>query len=210
MLRGPAGQPAGEILRQVNPEDMHDFDTQSRSEALERAARLGLSTKINLNFLPSTLEQSPTAISSLLLAALRCHIRPAQIVLEILEREIIHNSAGFTAAMNRYRGSGMTFAIDDFGAGYAGLNLLAEFQPDFVKADMHLIRGIESNGPRQAIVCGVIRTCADLGIDVIAEGVETAAEYAWLRSEGIEFFQGHFFARPAFEQLPTDFNLPPD
>ena len=102
----------------------------------------------------------------------------------------------------------MKVAIDDFGAGYAGLNLLSEFQPEFIKLDMHLVRGIESNGPRQAIVRGIVRTCADLGIDIIAEGVETVNEFQWLYQEGIKFYQGRLFADPAFEQLPQTFSLP--
>jgi EAL domain-containing protein (putative c-di-GMP-specific phosphodiesterase class I) len=98
---------------------------------------------------------------------------------------------------------GLKVAIDDFGAGYSGLNLLAEFQPDQVKLDMKLIRSIESHGPRQAIVQAVNQICVDLGIDVIAEGVETQAEYEWLRSRRIFLFQGFLFARPALESLPT-------
>ncbi|MBP7296279.1 MAG: EAL domain-containing protein, partial [Acidobacteria bacterium] len=81
-------------------------------------------------------------------------------------------------------------------------------QPDFVKLDMQIVRGIESRGPRQAIVRGILRTCRDLGIDVVAEGVETPDEYAWFRSEGIELFQGFLFARPGLECLPTDYHVP--
>ena len=93
-------------------------------------------------------------------------------------------------------------AIDDFGAGYSGLNLLADFQPDQIKLDMKLIRGIEWHGPRQAIVRAINQICLDLGIDVIAEGVETELEYAWLASQGIHLYQGYLFAKPGFESFP--------
>jgi EAL domain-containing protein (putative c-di-GMP-specific phosphodiesterase class I) len=93
-------------------------------------------------------------------------------------------------------------AIDDFGAGYSGLNLLADFQPDQIKLDMKLVRGIERHGPRQAIVRAIDQACQDLGIDVIAEGVETVEEYAWLANQGIKLFQGYLFAKPAFESFP--------
>jgi len=101
-----------------------------------------------------------------------------------------------------YRGLGLLMAIDDFGAGYSGLNLLADFQPDQIKLDMKLIRGIEWHGPRQAIVRAINQICLDLGIDVIAEGVETELEYAWLASQGIHLFQGYLFAKPGFESFP--------
>jgi EAL domain-containing protein (putative c-di-GMP-specific phosphodiesterase class I) len=208
LVRGKNQEPAGEILKQVHPDEMHRFDEQSRVQAIELAAHLGLQAHLNLNFLPLSAATSATAISSILETAGRCRIHPDQIILELLEREIIHDLTGFTAIVNAYRGSGLVFAIDDFGSGYSGLNLLAEFQPALIKLDMHLVRGIECKGPRQAIVRGIHRTCQDLGIDLIAEGVETAPEYRWLLHEGIEYFQGHLFAGPAFEQLPTSFDLP--
>ncbi len=208
LIRGPNNESAETVLSRVEPDEIHNFDEQCRIIAIDMAAQMGLTTHLNLNFLPMSVETSPTAISSMLAAAARCHIDPGQLVLEILEREIITDFAGFKEAVNRHRGSGMNVAIDDFGAGYAGLNLLAEFQPEFIKLDMLLIRGIESNGPRQAIVRGISRTCFDLGVDIIAEGVETIDEFQWLRQAGIRFYQGLLFAPPAFEQLPQTFHLP--
>lgn len=208
LIRGPAGESAASIIRQVRPPETHAFREQERITALESAARLGLSTRISINFQPSDIAHSPTAVTSLLAAAERCRIPSESIILEVLESEIIRDSGDFSARMNAYRTSGLTFAIDDFGSGYAGLNLLAEFQPDLIKIDMNLVRGIESNGPRQAILRGIVRTCLDLGIDIIAEGVETPEEYAWFRGEGIELFQGFLIAKPGFNSLRTDFHLP--
>jgi EAL domain-containing protein (putative c-di-GMP-specific phosphodiesterase class I) len=208
LIRGRRNESAGTVLSRVDPGDMHRFDEQSRNAAIDLAVRLGLSTRLNLNFLPRSVETSPTAISSLLAAAGRHRLDPGRLVLEILEQEIISDFDGFKREIDRYRGSGLAFAIDDFGSGYAGLNLLAEFQPDIIKLDMHLVRGIESRGPRQAIVRGIVRTCLDLGIDIIAEGVETPEEFAWLRQAGIRLYQGRLFAAPAFEQLPRAFHMP--
>jgi EAL domain-containing protein (putative c-di-GMP-specific phosphodiesterase class I) len=80
--------------------------------------------------------------------------------------------------------------------------LLSNFQPDQIKLDMALIRGIECHGPRQAIVRAIGQVCVELGIDVIAEGVETVEEYSWLESAGLQLFQGYLFATPAFEAFP--------
>ena len=67
---------------------------------------------------------------------------------------------------------------------------------------MKLCRDIENNGPRQAIIRGIVRTCLDLGIDILAEGVESLGEFMWFREEGIDLFQGYLFAKPGFNQLP--------
>ena len=96
---------------------------------------------------------------------------------------------------------GLKVAIDHFGAGYSGLNMLADFQPSQIKIDMKLVGGIERNGSRQAIVRAVVQACTDLGIDVIAEGVESLQEYAWFSEHGVRPFQGYLFTRPGFESL---------
>ncbi len=115
---------------------------------------------------------------------------------------MVDDAVAFARAIDEYRVLGVKVAIDDFGAGYAGLNLLADFQPDLIKIDMNLVRGIRSRGPRQAIVRAILQACGDLGIDVVAEGVESSDEYRWFREEGVRLFQGYLFARPGFQLLP--------
>jgi len=208
LLRGSNNESAQHVLNSVANSEIGHLDVQSRILAINLAAHLGLSTHLNLNIIPSTAISSPTTIASILRAAEQSQIRPEQIILEILESEIIDDLDMFTDAIREYRGSGLLFAIDDFGAGYAGLNLLAEFQPHIIKLDLQLIRDVHSKGPRQAIIRGLMRTCLDLGIDIIAEGVETESEYYWLRDEGIDLFQGFLMAKPEFESLSTNFYIP--
>ncbi len=205
LVRGLNGESAAQVLGSVDPLDRHTLDLQLRREAIQLASLLGGPCHLNLNLMPRSLAMDPEAISSTLAMAEQCGMPPDHITLEITENEIIDDPRQFSEQINAYRASGVRLAIDDFGAGYAGLNLLAEFQPDSIKLDMTLVRGIESRGPRQAIVRGIHRTCLDLGIDVIAEGVETEAEYWWFRQEGIELFQGYLFARPGLRQMPLAF-----
>jgi len=208
LLRGQNNESAWQVLSAIDPSELQTFDVSSRLYAIQLAAHLGLATRLNLNLIPSTVINCPSAIDSVLATAKRFAIRPEQIVLEILESEIIGDYTGLTKALHRYRASGLLFAIDDFGAGYAGLTLLAEFQPQLIKLAMELVRGVESKGPRQAIIRGILRTCFELGIDIIAEGVETVDEYHWLQDEGIELFQGYLFAKPAFEALSASVHRP--
>lgn len=101
-----------------------------------------------------------------------------------------------------YSETGFLTAIDDFGAGYAGLNLLAEYQPHIIKLDRQLIIGIHDNYVKQVIVDAIIGVCSKLGMELLAEGVELEEEYHWLHRAGISLFQGYYFARPGFECLP--------
>jgi blue light- and temperature-responsive anti-repressor len=203
LVRGKAGELAGSILGALSGEALHRFDRDARIEAVKLATSLGLVSGLSLNFLPRSLHTLPDAVDSTLEAATGCGLPVSQLILEVTEDEMIRDPAGFAAQINTYRAHGLRLALDDFGAGYAGLNLLADFQPDIVKLDMHLVRGIDSHGPRQAIIKAILSVCHDLGLDVLAEGVETEAEFRWLARRSVTLFQGFLFGKPALAYLPA-------
>ncbi|MDZ4756458.1 MAG: EAL domain-containing protein [Phycisphaerae bacterium] len=158
---------------------------------------------MNINCFPSSLERSASALAQIRVAVERSGLKMSALVLEVTEHEAISDHNAFAESVREFQQAGVKIAIDDFGAGHSGLNLLAQLQPDYLKLDMFLVRDIQRHGPRQAVVRGILQTCFDLGIDVIAEGVETVAEYHWCRSAGISLYQGYLFAKPGFEALPT-------
>jgi EAL domain-containing protein (putative c-di-GMP-specific phosphodiesterase class I) len=201
LIRGLSNEPAYRILGQVPADRLLEFDQKARVEAIGLAVRLGIGSCLNLNFMPQSLH-SPASILTTLEAADRFHLPIDRLILEVTEGAVIDDQAQFAEVINEYRGLGLKVAIDDFGAGYSGLNLLTDFQPDQIKLDMKLVRGIEHHGPRQAIVHAIDQVCRDLGIDVIAEGIETVEEYAWLANAGVRLFQGYLFAKPTFESFP--------
>lgn len=201
LIRGVQNQPPPWVFGQVAAGDLHDFDQRSREVAIALATKLGIACKLNLNFLPRSLDATGEPIRATLATAERCGLSPDRLILEVTEGEVIDDHGRFAQIVNEFRGLGLQVAIDDFGAGHAGLNLLADFQPDLLKLDMHLIRDIGRQGPRQAIVRAITHVCEDLGIDVLAEGVETLGEYQWLESLGIRLYQGYLFARPSFAAL---------
>jgi len=151
LVRGPDGASAAQVFERVAPDHLHRFDQESRVAAIELASRLRLPCKLNLNFLPRSLYTSPAAVRSALEAAERCGITPDRLVLEITESEVIDDFAAFGQLINEFRRFGLQLAIDDFGAGYAGLTMLADFQPDLLKLDMSLVRGIEGRGDARGV-----------------------------------------------------------
>ena len=203
LIRGLAGEPAQEVLLSVPQRQRHRFDQYSRAAAIALAARIGYAGRLHLNFLPQSVDASSAAIRHTANAAARHGIALERIVLEVTELGAFEDPASLVFLINEYRGMGMMLAIDDFGAGYCGLNLLSQFQPDAVKIDPRLVRGIELPGPRQAVVRAILQAGNDLGVDVIAEGVQTAAEYAWLAQQGLRLYQGSLFAEPGLECLPA-------
>ena len=201
LARGKGGESAASVFGAVPAHGMHAFDHAARMAAVKLAARLRLEGRISLNVMPGCIESMPESLDLLLQCATQSGLSPDQLVLEITEGEAVQRPKEFTRLLDRYRAQGVRMAIDDFGAGYSGLNLLAYFQPDLIKFDMTLVRDIDSAGPRQAIARAVLQVCDDLGIEVIAEGVETPGEYSWFRRVGVRLFQGYLFGRPAFESL---------
>lgn len=203
LVRGENGESAGEVIARVPPDKLYRFDQTCRVLAIDTAARLGMATRLSINFAPNAVYEPATCIRLTLAAAERCGFDPRQLIFEVTESEKIRDVPHVVRIIKDYQGRGFLTAIDDFGAGYAGLNLLAEFQPDVVKLDMALIRGLDQDRVRRSITSGIVATCRSLGCDVLAEGVETLAEFVALRDMGITRFQGFLFARPALEALPT-------
>lgn len=202
LVRGPNGESAIEVIEQFKGDDVHRFDLEAQNRAIRVAADLGYKGRLMINMLNGTLRITPDASTKAIETAIEVGFNPEHLTFEVSEKDEIHDLETFLTSVRPSRQAGVDYALDDFGAGFSGLNLLAGFQPNFIKLDLWLGRDIHRNGPRQAIVRGVMRTCLDLGIEVIAEGIETNEEYYWLWHAGVRLFQGYLFARPGFEVLP--------
>lgn len=120
-----------------------------------------------------------------------------RVVLELTERASLDGISDLTGRIRRLRELGYRIAVDDIGAGYSGLAALVALEPDTVKIDMGLVRGIDSSDLRRRVVWALLTLCRELSAEVVAEGVETAAERDALLDLGCDLFQGYLFARPA-------------
>ena len=202
LVRGATGESAGTLLARVNADNRYAFDQSCRIKAVEWAAKLRVPAMVSINFMPNAVYRAETCIRATLEAARRCNFPLERIIFEVTEQEQVLDIDHLTGILKAYRKQGFRTAIDDFGAGYAGLNLLADFQPDLIKLDMALIRGIDQDSVRQILVEATLQMCRKMNIRVIAEGIETTGELDALRDMGVELFQGYLFAKPGFETLP--------
>ncbi|MCU1760443.1 EAL domain-containing protein [Pseudomonas sp. 14P_8.1_Bac3] len=201
LVRGIAGEGAMSVLDQVTEANRYRFDQLCRTRAIEGAANLNMQTHLSINFMPNAVYRPELCIRSTLEAAKKHNFPINRLIFETLESEHVDNYRHLTNILREYREFGFKTAIDDFGAGYSGLNLLADFQPDLIKLDMALIRDVDRDRVRQAIVRGVVTICAELDVTVIAEGIESAGERDFLADCGIFLMQGYWFAKPAFKAL---------
>jgi EAL domain-containing protein (putative c-di-GMP-specific phosphodiesterase class I) len=201
-VRPSGGGSAAEVLSQINDQNRYSFDQSCRVKAIELAARLEMQALLSINFLPNAVYQPAACLAKTLEAATRVRFPMHHLIFEVTENEPARDVGHLQSIFREYKKHGMITAIDDFGAGHSGLNMLADFQPDVVKLDMALTRSIDTDVVRAKIARAIIGLCEGLHISVIAEGVETIQEAVTLRELGVRLFQGYLFARPAVEQLP--------
>lgn len=129
-----------------------------------------------------------------------------RVVFEITERSQLAHISGLSSRIAKLRKKGYRIAIDDLGAGYSSLTSFVHLEPDFVKIDMSLVRGVDSSMLKRRLVRGLFQICSgDLGIQVICEGVETEAERETLCEDGIDLLQGYYFAKP--ERILREINF---
>jgi EAL domain-containing protein (putative c-di-GMP-specific phosphodiesterase class I) len=136
-------------------------------------------------------------IGTLVAAALADHaVAPELLDLEITESDVMRNPDGAVAILDRLRGAGVRIAIDDFGTGYSSLSYLKRLPVDSLKIDRSFISGLPADADDAAIARAVVTMAHSLGLRVVAEGVETDAQRAFLASHGCDEMQGYLLSRP--------------
>lgn len=207
LARGLNNEPAGVVFKQVNASNQYRFDQACRVKAVKLASELAMPSLLSINFMPNAVYRPELCIRTTLDAAERYGFPVERIIFEFTEAEEVVDIAHLRGIVEHYKLQGFKTAIDDFGAGFAGLNLLAEVQTDLVKLDMALLRDIDKDKRRQTIVKHAIHMCRELGVEVIAEGIETYEELALIGDLGVDLVQGYYISRPVFQalaQLPAE------
>src|SRR3569833_369533 len=178
LVRGPGGESAYSVLSQLTDDLIYRFDQAARVMAIETAGRLfdDPTARLSINFMPNAVYEPRACIQKSLEAARRARFPASNLMFEFTENERIGDPAHVENIVQSYKALGFWTALDDFGAGYAGLGLLARLQPNLIKIDMELLRDIHLSRPKQVIVAALAAIGRELDITVLAEGVENAAE----------------------------------
>jgi EAL domain-containing protein (putative c-di-GMP-specific phosphodiesterase class I) len=197
LTRGPARSELANPVQLFDAAEaaalLFELDCLCRKLALERSGVLPRGRILFLNCLPTAIGDPNLRVEGLRKVLENNEMRPSDLVLEISESESIENFGVFREVSDACREVGVRIAIDDAGTGYASLEAIMEITPDFIKTDMGLVRGIDSDPPRQEVVRALSAVARGIGAQVIAEGVETDAELRTLRELGVRYGQGFYF-----------------
>lgn len=173
------------------------LDRACRISAIQAGARENITEPLFINFLPSTIYDPKYCLRSTFEAIGNTQLDPRNIIFEVVESEEVHDTDHLLKILEYYREKGFRVALDDMGAGYSSLNLLASLKPDFIKLDIDLIRNVDSDNYKATITGNLLDLALKLNVPTIAEGVETVAEWQWLKEHGATYLQGFLFGKPA-------------
>ena len=177
---------------------LFQVDLTARRSAVETAAKAGLrSSWLFINFNPTAVYDPAYCLRTTVSACEEMGLDPGSIVFEVTETEHVKDSRHLRGILAFYRKAGFRVALDDVGAGYSGLNLLQELEPDLIKIDRHLLTDIHKDDFRRNIVEHLVSLSHKQGIRVLAEGLQTADEAQVAVDCGVDFLQGYYFGKPS-------------
>lgn len=172
------------------------LDRAARLTAIHDAMDQELPGRIFINFNPTAIYDPVFCLQTTVRAVQDAGIDPSRLVFEVIESDEVEDSDHLLNILNFYRKAGFGVALDDLGSGYASLNLLTALRPDFVKFDRELIEGIDSNPYKQKVFAKLAEMARDLDVRTVAEGIETEAEWDFLKSHDVDFAQGFLLCKP--------------
>ncbi|MBF0552566.1 MAG: GGDEF domain-containing protein, partial [Deltaproteobacteria bacterium] len=211
LSRGPDGTPFRSPLMLFDLAEqlglLFALERVCREKAIANLGRISNGQKLFLNIHPRTVADSSFSHGKTMELISRAGFHPENVVFEITERHSIKDFPLFNQNIDHYRNQGFQIALDDTGTGYSGLSSIAELRPDFIKMDMSLIRGIDRNPIKRALLETFVSLANKIGSKIIAEGIETKAEAVCLMDIGTHFGQGFFLDKPQNPKSESSFKM---
>jgi len=178
-----------------------DLEYLCRKKAIEKACLMEINKFLFINVDPLIIKDEKFKKGFTKEFLHQYNISPESIIFEITERTAIEDYTSFKAALNNYVDQGYKIAIDDTGAGYSGLKMLSQVKPHYIKIDMDLIRDIDKDTFKQALIKCFVTLSEVTNMKLIAEGIETLEELITLINMGVYAGQGYFIQRPTENAL---------
>lgn len=172
------------------------FTVDSIAHRLAFQAAAHTTGAIFVNFNPASIEAPGHRMRDTVGFVHELGLTPGNVVLEVTEGREARDLAHLRRTLGGYREAGFRVALDDVGAGFASLNMLLELQPDIIKIDLDLVRGVDRDRYRQSVVGHLIGIAQDVGALSVAEGIETEGELAWVTEAGVDLLQGFLLGQP--------------
>lgn len=178
---------------------LSSLDAEARLTAIEcfRKSHLPAETKVFINVNPRSLEDPCRSLNGTMQAIFSSGLEPERFVFEVVESDEVVDFDSLMQILDFCREAGCRVALDDLGAGYNSLNLLARIKPDFIKLDMGLIRDVDQDAYKGRVAAKLLELARELNVKTVAEGVETEGEWQWAVRHGADYSQGYYFAKPA-------------
>ena len=173
-----------------------ELDHAGRITAINAIAKRRFDGSYFINCCPRHFVGNDQRIEQTINAVRSAGLAPHRIVFEVVESEQIDDLETLMDIRDAFRNAGFQLALDDVGSGYNSLNRLVEVQPDFVKVDMKLIRGVHQDRFKSCVTQKLLELSREVGVRTIAEGIETLDEWNWACDNGADMGQGFYFARP--------------
>src|SRR5450756_1889604 len=200
LIRGPADNPLHSPINLFGAARQQglslEIEMLCRQIVLESFVAQNLPGKLFLNVSPEALTHPSFKNGQTLTYLENLDIDPKRVIIEITENQPTFDFEGMHNALLHYRSMGFQIAIDDLGEGFSSSRLWSELRPEFVKVDMHFVQGVNADPLKQQFLRSIQSIALSSGTQVIAEGIETAAEFRTIRDVGIACGQGYFIARP--------------
>jgi diguanylate cyclase (GGDEF)-like protein len=178
-----------------------ELELLCREVIIKKFKRLGLPGRLFINVSPISIQEPDFKPGVTLDLLNKVGLESDRLVIEITEQYPIQDYTCIREAADHYREMGFAVALDDLGAGYAGLRMWSELRPNFVKIDRHFIDGIEFDSIKSDFVASIFDIANGMNCQVVAEGIETSSQYQTIRKIGIDFVQGYLLGKP--EQNPV-------
>ncbi len=199
----------GAIVQAASDHDaLFHFDAQARTVALEVGLLLlPAAETLYVNFTPTAIYDPAVCLRTTFAVARRLGLGLDRVCFEVVETEAFPDLAFLGEILDAYRAKGARVALDDLGSGNSSLLYLRELRPDVVKLDKGLVSGVDRDPPRLRMLTALVDYAHELDIEVVAEGIETAAELHACQSAGVDLGQGWHLGRPAAHLYPVDATL---